>query len=116
MAFTYTLGKDYTINGIAGVSELTVTDAAENVDITTRYGEKPLRFTAVGLGKITLECSVIATAETTFDVGGTVSITCDDFTGTALIVSAPREEGEDGAVTYRLTLTPGTASAVPISV
>jgi hypothetical protein len=116
MAFSYTLGKDYTIDGLAGVSELTVTDAAENVDITTRYGSNPLRFTAVGLGKITLEATVMATDETTFDVGGAVTIECPDFDGTAIIVSAPREEGEDGAVSYRLTMTPGTASATPISV
>lgn len=116
MAFSYTLGKDYTIDGIAGVSELIVTDAGEKVDITTRYGTKPLRYTAVGLGKITLECTVMAEAGTTFEIGDTVEVDCPDFDGTALIVSAPREEGEDGAVTYRLTLTPGTASAETVTV
>lgn len=117
MATTISLGKSYTITGaLENVSDLTVTRAAEKIDVTTRAGTKPLKFTEAGLPKITLECTVIAESDTSYEMGGQVSVTCADYTGNAIIVNADREEPDDGPVTYKLTLTPGTASTTTVTV
>lgn len=117
MATTISLGKDYTISGtLANVSDLTITRSGEKIDVTTRYGTKPIKFTEAGLPKITLDCTVIATSETTFDLGGSITVTSSGFTGAVIIVSADRSEPHDGMVTYKLQLTPGTAMQTPLSV
>jgi len=117
MATTISLGKSYTITGaLANVSDLTVTKSAEKIDVTTRFGTKPLKFTEAGLPKITLECTVLAEAETSYQIGGQVSVTCTDYTGNAIVVNADRDEPDDGPVQYKLTLTPGTASTETVTV
>jgi len=114
---TINLGKDFTISGgLTNVSDLTLTYAAEKIDITTRAGTLPLKYMAAGLPKITLECTVIAESGTTFNVGGTVSVTSTGYTGSVIITNADRDEPDDGPVTYKLTLTPGTAIAHPVAV
>lgn len=117
MAQTINLGKDYTItSGLTNVSDLTITKSGERLDITTRYGSNPIKFTTAGLPKITLDCTIIAEATTTFDVGASVSITSSGYTGSAIIVSADRSEPQDGLVTYKLMMTPGSAMTNPVTV
>lgn len=114
---TINLGKNYTItSGLQNVSDLTLTYSAEKIDVTTRAGTLPLKYTEAGLKKITLECTVIAEASTTYNVGGTVTIASSGYSGTVVVVSADRDEPDDGPVTYKLTLTPGTAVANPVAV
>lgn len=114
---TINLGKDYTItSGLTNVSDLTLTYSAEKIDITTRAGSLPLKYTEAGLAKITLECTVIAESGTTYSVGGAVSVASSGYTGTVVVVSADRDEPDDGPVTYKLTLTPGSAVANPVAV
>ena len=117
MATTISLGKDYTItSGLTNVSDLTLTRSGEKIDVTTRFGAKPLKYTEAGLPKITLECTVIAGADTTYPVGGSVTVASSGFSGSVIIVSADRSEPHDGMVTYKLSLTPGTAVATPLNV
>jgi hypothetical protein len=117
VATTINLGKDYTISGtLENVSDLTITKSGEKIDVTTRFGSKPIKFTTAGLPKITLDCTVIATDTTTFSLGGSIAVTSSGFTGTVIIVSADRSEPHDGMVTYKLQLTPGSAMETPLSV
>lgn len=118
MATTISLGKDYTIEGaIENISDLTVTLAGEKLEATTRGGGvKPIKRFEVGLYKFTMECTVKALSTTTFNVGALVTVTCDDYDGQLLIVKAPRSEPRDGHVEYKLTLTPGVASAHTVTV
>ena len=117
MSATISLGKDYTITGgISNVSDLTLNRQAEKIDVTTRAGTQPLKFTAAGLPKITLECTVIAEASTNFPIGSSLNITSSGYSGAVIITNADRDEPDDGPVTYKLTLTPGTTSANPVEV
>lgn len=112
MATTINLGKNFTItSGLTNVTDLTMTRSGDKIDVTTRGGTKPLRHTRVGLPKITFECSVLAEAATTYAIGGSISLVCAEYTGTVIVLDAERTEGEDGLVQYRVTMTPGTASA-----
>lgn len=114
---TISLGKNYTISGgLTNVSDLTLTRSAEKIDITTRSGANPLKHTEAGLPKITLECTILAEASTTYSIGGSVSVTSSGYTGSVIVTNADRSEPKDGTVQYKLTLTPGTASATPIAV
>lgn len=115
MAATINLGKDYTISGgISNVSDLTLNRSGEKIDITTRFGSLPLKFTTAGLPKITLECTVLAESSTTYNVGSSVTVTSTGYAGSVIILDAERDEPEEGPVTYKLTLTPGTALASPV--
>lgn len=117
MASTISLGKDYTISsGLTNVSDLTLTRSGEKIDITTRAGALPIKHTEAGLQKLTLECTIIAEQATTYSVGGSVSVASSGFTGSVIVVSADRSEPQDGLVTYKLTMTPGTAMASPLPV
>lgn len=117
MATTISLGKNYTISsGLTNVSDLTLTRSGEKIDITTRFGAYPIKFTEAGLEKLTLECTIIAESGTTYSIGGSVSVASSGFTGSVIVVSADRSEPHDGLVTYKLTLTPGTAMATPLPV
>jgi hypothetical protein len=117
MSATISLGKDYTITGgISNVSDLTLNRQAEKIDITTRAGSDPLKFTAAGLPKITLECTVIAESSTSYSIGQSVSVASSGYTGALIVTNADRDEPDDGPVTYKLTLTPGVASATPVEV
>jgi hypothetical protein len=118
MATTINLGKDYTISGaISNVSDLTVTIAGEKLEATTRGGgTAPIKRFEIGLGKFTAECTVKALAETTFAVGALVTVSLNGDSRSLLIVKAPRTEPRDGQVEYKLTLTPGVASAHTVTV
>lgn len=114
---TISLGKDFTITaGLQNVSDLTLTRAAEKIDITTRTGTKPLKHTEAGLQKITLECAIIAEAGTTYAIGSSLSLTSSGYSGSVIVTNADRSEPNDGLVTYKLTLTPGFASPVTVDV
>lgn len=114
---TISLGKDYTISGgIDNVSELTITRTGEQLDVTTREGSLPLKYTVAGLQKITLECTILAEASTTYSVGSSVTVTSSGYTGDLIVMSVDRDEPQDGVVTYKLMMTPGTALASPVPV
>lgn len=115
MAATINLGKDYTISGgITNVTDLTLNRTGEKIDITTRFGSLPLKFTTAGLPKVTLECTVLAESSTTYSVGATVAVASSGYTGSVIVLDAERDEPEEGPVTYKLTLTPGTALPTPV--
>jgi hypothetical protein len=108
---TYTLGKDYTVEGLTGASDLTWTQAGERLDVTTREGTKPYKKTVAGLVKHTVDCSVLAQDSTKFEIGETVSLVLNDQERTCIVVQANRSEPKDGVVTYSLQLTPGSSPA-----
>ncbi len=122
---TYTLGKDYTVSGLTGVSELTYTRTGERLDVTTREGAKPYKKTVAGFGDETLECSVFEPAGQTggaafagFKIGEQKTVVINGTSIQAVIMSANRSEPQDGVVVYQLTLRPGealdTAQQAPI--
>lgn len=110
---TYTLGRDYTVSGLAGASELTVTREGERIDVTTREHAKPFKLTVAGFPATTIECSVFATATTAFSVGQayTMTLNGEAFTG-VVCMAATREEPQAGIITYRLKFRPGTPADV----
>ncbi len=108
----YTLGRDYTVSGLTGVSELTVTREGERIDVTTRKHSKPIKLTAAGFSNTTFECTVLATATTSFVVGNEYAVTLAGGSAMNLIcMGATREEPQSGVITYKLTLKPGGESA-----
>lgn len=115
----YTLGRDYTVEGLTGATDLTVTYSGERIDVSTRKGAKPYKHTIAGFPDMTFECSVYATATTSFVVGKAYDITLngadlvDGDDNSFICMSANREEPIDGVVTYRLTLKPGLESESP---
>lgn len=111
MPATYSLGKDYTVSGLTGSSELTVTRSAERVDVTTRAGAKPIKCTVAGLEDLTFECSVFAEATTKFVIGQSYAVTVKgESLGSLICMSAVREEPNGSAITYKLTMKKGIAS------
>jgi hypothetical protein len=108
---TYTLGKDYTVSGLTGVSELTYTRTGERLDVTTREGTKPYKKTVAGFGSETLECSVFepltGPAFAGFKIGEQKTVVINGASIQAVIMSANRSEPQDGVVVYQLTLRPG---------
>jgi len=107
----YTLGKDYTVSGLAGVSDLTLTTEVERVDVSTRKVDKPFKLTAAGLSAKTFECTVLATDTTDFTIGKKYTVTLAGGTPLDLIcMTATREEPQAGVITYKLTLRPGEES------
>lgn len=119
MAATISLGRDYTVSGLTGVSDLEVEYSGERIDVTTRYGAKPIKKTVAGFPNKTFTCTVLAEATTTFSVGKAYTVTLAGGSSMTLIcMDANREEPQEGIVTYKLTLKPGTestsANQVPI--
>lgn len=116
MPAAYTLGKDYTVSGLSGATDLTVTRSGERIDVSTRKGAKPFKHTVAGFPDVTFECTVYADATTAFKIGEAYPIELNgesltDAEGIDLVcMSAVREEPGDGIVTYRLTFKPGYAS------
>lgn len=108
---TYTLGRNYTVAGLTGVSDLTVTRDGERIDVTTREGAKPIKLTVAGFEDLTVECTVLATNTSTFSVGKGYSITLNGGTAKTLIcMSATREEPQTGVITYKLKFRDGEES------
>jgi hypothetical protein len=110
MAVTYVLGKDYTVSGLTGVTDLTLTLAGERIDVTTRAGAKPVKKTVAGFPDKTFECTVLAEAATTFSTGKAYSCTINGQALSLICFGANREEPQEGVVTYKLTLKPGEES------
>lgn len=108
---TYTLGRNYTVAGLTGASDLTVTRDGERIDVTTRENTKPVKLTVAGFEDMTLECTVLATNTTTFSVGKSYAITLNGGTAMNLIcMGATREEPQAGVITYKLKFRPGEES------
>jgi hypothetical protein len=112
MAVTYTLGKDYTVSGLEGVTDLTLTLSGERIDITTRAGALPIKKTVASFPDKTFECTVLAEADTSFSVGKSYSCTINGEALSLICMQANREEPQEGIVTYKLTLKPGQESEV----
>lgn len=110
---TINLGRDYTVSGLAGVSDLELTYSGERIDVTTRAGAKPIKKYKAGFPDKTFTCTVMATATTSFTVGKSYSVTLGGEGALSLIcMDASREEPQEGVITYKLTLKPGTESDV----
>ena len=108
MPSVYTLGKDYTVSGLTGASELTVTRSAERVDVTTRKGDRPYKATDAGLIDEVFECTVYAGDSTEFTIGQLYAITVNNVALTDMVcMSANREEQKDGVITFKLTFRRG---------
>lgn len=110
MAATYVLGRNYTVSGLTGVTDLTLTLAGERIDVSTRYGAKPIKKTIAGFPDKTFECTVLAKADTTFSVGKAYACTINGEALNLICMGANREEPQEGIVTYKLTLKPGDES------
>lgn len=111
MSANYTLGKDYTVSGLTGATDLEVTRAGERIDVTTRKQGKPIKQYVAGFADLTFTCSVFATDSTTFSVGKAYTVTLNgESLGALICMDANREEPQDGIVTFRLTLKPGIES------
>lgn len=108
MPSVYTLGKNYTVSGLTGASELTVTRSSERVDVTTRKGDMPYKATDSGLIDEVFECTVYAADDTSFVIGQSYAITVNgDALVDAVCMSANREEQKDGVITFKLTFRRG---------
>lgn len=111
MPATYSLGKDYTVAGLAGATDLTVTRSAERVDVTTRAGTLPIKAVVAGLADLTFDCTVDATATTSFTIGKAYSVTVkSESLGSLICMKASREEPAANVIQYKLTLRPGVES------
>ena len=70
MAVTINLGRDYTVVGLTGVSDLEMTYSGERIDVTTRAGAKPIKKYKTGFPDKTFTCTVLGKADTSFVIGG----------------------------------------------
>lgn len=111
MPATYSLGKSYTVSGLSGVSELTVTRTGERIDVTTRCAALPIKQTDTGLIDTTFECTVLAADDTEFVIGKAYTVTVKGGSlGELICMTANREEPQAGVITFKLTLKPGEES------
>jgi len=107
----YTLGRDYTVSGLAGISDLTLTRDSERIDVTTRSFAKPFKLTVAGFEDVTFECTVLATPTTSFSIGQSYAVTVQGNALSLICMAAVREEPQAGVITFKLTLRNGVASA-----
>jgi hypothetical protein len=111
MPSTYTLGKDYTVNGLTGATDLEVTRSSDRIDVTARGNRVPIKNQVSGLVDLTFSCSVFAKSDTVFEIGKGYTVSLQ---GTAIpdliCVDANREEPQEGIITYSLTFKQGFAS------
>lgn len=106
---TISLGKDFTISGaLSNVSDLTLTHGGDTIDATTRSGSKPVKHVEAGLTKITLEATILVDDTTSYKLGQSVAVTSSAYSGTVIVLDAQYDEPDDGVVSVKLTLTPGT--------
>jgi hypothetical protein len=111
MAATINLGKDWTLTGLAGVSDLTVTRSVEAIDTTTRSGAKPIKKVKGGIPDYTFEGTVLATATTSMVIGQSYALVINGGTAKDVVcLTANREEPQEGVITYKVTMKPGVAS------
>lgn len=112
MPSSYTLGKNYTVSGLAGATDLVVTQAAERVDVTTRKGDKPIKASDAGLIDETFECTVLAEAATKFVIGKAYPVTLNGSVLADLVcLQANRDETRTGVITFKLKMRRGLESA-----
>lgn len=111
MAATINLGKDYTVSGLAGVTDLTVTRNAEAVDTTTRSGSKPIKRVKAGIVDYTFEGTVQGTSSSSFVVGQEYALVLGGAASKAVIcMSVSIEQPQDGVFNFKLTMKPGVES------
>lgn len=107
---SYTLGRDYTVSGLTGATDLTVSYSGERIDVTTRAYNKPFKNTIAGFPDTTFECTVYATSSTSFTIGQEYTVDLNGNSLSLICMAANREEPVDGLITYKLTFKPGLAS------
>lgn len=110
MAATINLGKDYTVNGLSGVSDLELTRTSERIDVTTRAGAKPIKKTMTGIDDNTFTGTVLGTATTSFVIGKEYSLTLAGASISLICMSVVREEPQEGVYNYKLTMKLGLES------
>lgn len=110
MAVTINLGKDYTVAGLTGVSDLEMTYTGERIDVTTRFGVKPIKRYKTGFPDKTFTCTVLGKNDTSFTIGQEYSITLAGTVFSLICMSANREEPQTGIYNYKLTMKPGVQS------
>lgn len=112
MGATINLGRDYTVSGLTGVSDLEVSLSGERIDVTTRFGTKPIKNYLAGFPDKTFTATVLATSTTEFIIGKAYSVTLPSGALSLICLQANREEPQEGVITYKLTLKPGLESEV----
>jgi len=110
MAVTIKLGKDYTVAGLTGVSDLEMTYSGERIDVTTRFGAKPIKKYKAGFPDKTFTCTVLGKADTSFVIGQEYAVTLAGAAFALICMSANREEPQEGVYNYKLTMKPGQES------
>lgn len=110
MAATINLGKNWTLTGLTGCSDLTVTRSGDAIDTTTRSGAAPIKKVKAGIPDYTFEGTVLAGATTAFVIGKEYVLTVNGGVKNVICLSANREEPQEGVVTYKLTMKPGLES------
>ena len=110
MAATINLGRDYTVAGLTGVSDLELTRSGERIDVTTRSGPKPIKKTMAGFEDSTFTCTVLGGATTSFVIGKEYSLTLAGSVIPLICMNANREEPQEGVYNYKLTMKPGVES------
>lgn len=110
MPATINLGRDYTVAGLSGVSDLEVTRSGERIDVTTRAGAKPIKKTMAGFEDSTFTCTVLGGAATIFTIGKEYSLTLNGDVLPLICMNAVREEPQEGVYNYKLTMKPGVES------
>ena len=113
MPATINLGKDYTVSGLSGVSDLELTRTSERIDVSTRAGAKPIKKTTAGFEDMSFTCTVLGTSTTTFTIGKEYSLTLKGGTPLPMICMAANiEQPQEGVYNYKLTLRPGLESEI----
>lgn len=111
MAATINLGKSYTVSGLAGVTDLTVTKSADAIDTMTRSAAQPIKVVKSGIPDMTFEGTVLGTVSTTFTIGKEYQLTLGGGTAKPLIcMNCTVEEPQDGVYQFKLTMKPGVES------
>jgi hypothetical protein len=109
-ASTILLGKSVTISGVTGARSCTVTNSANEIDVTA-LGDTSRKFRR-GIVEQTIEIECVdvpgVTAGNNFTIGGTGS-----GNATYVCTSVKRDEPLDGIVTYTVSGTRTTSSATP---
>lgn len=110
MPATINLGKDYTVSGLPGVTDLTVSRSADGVDTTTRSGDLPIKRVKAGIPDYTFEGTVLGTATTSFQIGKEYALTLGGGAKNVICMDCTIEEPQEGVYQFKLTMRPGVES------
>lgn len=110
MPATINLGKNYTVSGLAGVTDLTVTRNADAVDCSTRSGAKPIKTVKAGINDYTFEGTVQGTATSSFVIGQEYSLVLGGVTKPVICMNVNVEQPQDNVYNFKLTMKPGVES------